>query len=73
MAHEVKINLQSKLVQHQDVEIEVKKDGAKLGKILVSKGNVEWLPSGNHVNKFRLSWTKFSELMEAHGTPQKVK
>ena len=57
MAHEVKINLQSKLVQHQDIEIEVKKDSGKLGTILISKGNIEWVPSGNHVNKHRLSWT----------------
>ncbi|WP_425915414.1 hypothetical protein [Pseudomonas sp. GWSMS-1] len=73
MAHEVKINLQSKLVQHQDVEIEVKKDGGKLGTILISKGNIEWVPSGNHVNKHSLTWTQFAELMEDQGKPRKIK
>jgi len=73
VAHEVKINLQSKLVQHQDVEVEVKKDGGKLGKILISKGNIEWVPSGNHVNKHRLSWAQFAELMENEGVLAKIK
>lgn len=73
MAHEVKINLQSKLVQHQDVEVEVKKDGTKLGTILISKGNIEWVPSGNHVNKHRLSWAQFAALMENEGALAKIK
>jgi carbon monoxide dehydrogenase subunit G len=73
MAHEVKINLQSKLVQRQDVEIEVKKDGGKLGTILISKGNIEWVPSGNHVNKHRLTWTQFADLMAEHGAARKIK
>lgn len=72
MAHEVKINLQSKVVQHQDIEIEVKKDSGKLGTILISKGNIEWVPSGNHVNKHRLSWTQFAELMVDQGKPRKM-
>lgn len=67
MAHEVSIQLNTKLVQHKDVEIEVKSDGKRLGTMLVSKGNIEWLPAGNHVNKYRLSWAKFAELMEENG------
>ncbi|MNG30675.1 hypothetical protein D3C84_1163360 [compost metagenome] len=73
MAHEVKINLQSKLVQHQDVEIEVKKDKSKLGTILISKGNIEWVPSGNSANKRQLTWTRFAELMESEGKPLRMK
>ncbi len=73
MAHEVKINLQSKLVHRQDVEIEVKKDDSKLGTILISKGNIEWVPSGNSANKRRLTWVKFAELMETEGTQHRMK
>ncbi|MEE3505192.1 hypothetical protein QN399_02750 [Pseudomonas sp. 10C3] len=72
MAHEVKINMQSMLVQRQDVEIDVKKDGGKLGTILISQGNIEWLPSGNHVNKYNLTWTQFSEFMAEHGTLKRM-
>jgi len=61
------------LVLHKDVEIEVKSNGKKLGKLLVSKGNVEWLPSGHHVNKFRLGWENFAALIEENGRKVKVK
>ena len=60
-------------VLHKDVKIEVKSNKKKLGTLLISKGNIEWLPSGAHVNKRRLSWVKFSALMEAQGAPAKVK
>ncbi|MNE57647.1 hypothetical protein D3C80_1526260 [compost metagenome] len=63
MAHEVFLNLNEKIVLHKDVEVEVKADGAKLGTLLISKGNIEWLPVGNSVNKHRLTWRKFAELM----------
>ncbi len=72
MAHEVTLDISTKFVLHKDVEIEVKKDGKKLGTVLVSKGNIEWVPSGNSVNKKRFSWTKFAEMMEEHGTDAKI-
>ena len=73
MAHEVTLDIATKFVLHKDVKIEVKTDDGKLGTLLVSKGNVEWLPAGNFVNKKRLSWAKFAELMEAQGKAVKVK
>ena len=73
MAHEVFLNLNEKIVLHKDVEVEVKADGAKLGTLLISKGNIEWLPVGNSVNKHRLTWRKFAELMETQGKPARIK
>jgi len=73
MAHQVYLNLSEKIVLHKDVEVEVKVDGAKLGTLLISKGNIEWLPVGNSVNKHRLSWVKFAELMEIQGKPARIK
>ena len=73
MAHEVLLNINNKFVLHKDVHVEVKTEKGKLGTLLISKGNIEWLPAGNSVNKHRLSWTKFSELMEAQGKPAKAK
>ena len=67
MAHEVTMDVSSKFVLHKDVSVEIKKDGKKLGTVLISKGNIEWVPSGNSVNKKRLSWSKFAELMEQEG------
>lgn len=62
--HEVTIQNANKVLLSKDVEIEVKSDGKKLGKLLISKGNIEWMPANHSVNKRRLSWEKFAELME---------
>jgi len=72
MAHEVSLEIANKIVLHKDVTLEVKEDGAKLGSLLISKGNIEWLPAGHSVNKHRLSWKKFAELMEKQGKPAKA-
>jgi hypothetical protein len=72
MAHEVTMDISTKFVLHKDVTIDVKKDGRKLGTVLISKGNIEWVPSGNSANKKRLSWAKFAELMVAEGKDVRI-
>jgi len=67
------MDLSTKFVLHKDVELEIKKDGRKLGTALISKGNIEWVPAKNSVNKKRLSWAKFAELMESEGKDVKIK
>lgn len=77
MAHEVSAKLHTKVVAHKDLEIEVKTTESgktsKLGTLLISKGNIEWLPKGNSVNKKRLTWNQFSALLEEHGKTVKIK
>lgn len=73
MAYEVSINLNTSVVLHKDVEIVVRADGEKLGTLLVSKGNIEWLPANNSVNKYRLPWKAFAEVMEDEGRLVKIK
>lgn len=73
MAHKVLMELNEKVVLHKDIKIEVRKDDVKLGTVLVSKGNIEWLPANNSVNKHRLTWVKFAELMENYGKNAKAK
>ncbi|MGI8655236.1 MAG: hypothetical protein ACR2LC_08470 [Pyrinomonadaceae bacterium] len=72
MAHEVRVKIDTAVVGNKDLEIIVKTDEGKLGKLLISRGNVEWLPKGNSVNKRRLSWAKFAEFMEEYGKPAKA-
>ncbi len=67
MAHEVNLDISTKFVLHKDVKVDVKKNGKKLGTALISKGNIEWVAAGNSVNKKRLSWAKFAELMDNEG------
>ena len=68
MAHEVRARINTTIVRHKDLEIVVKtsKEG-KVGTLLISKGNVEWLPKGNWVNRRRLSWWQFANAMETLG------
>ncbi len=66
-SHEVILNLHTKVISHKDVELEVRSDGTKLGTLLISKGNIEWLPANNSVNKYRMSWEQLSEIMILHG------
>ena len=73
MAHEVRVRIDTALVAYKDFEIIVRTDNGKLGKLLISKGNVEWLPKGNSVNKTRLSWERFAAILEEHGVPAKIK
>ena len=76
MAHEVSAKLYTKVID-KDLEIEIKTvdagTQAKLGTLLVSKGNIEWLPKGNSVNKKRLGWEQFAIFMEEHGKTVKAK
>lgn len=72
MAHEVTLDISTKFLLHKDVTVEIKKDGRKLGTALISKGNIEWVPAGNSVNKKRLSWAKFAELMVAEGKDVRI-
>jgi len=73
MAHEITMDLSTKFVLHKDVELAVRKDGKLLGTALISKGNIQWVPTGNSVNKKQLSWTKFAALMEEHGKDVRMK
>ena len=77
MAHDVIAKLHTKIVAHKDLEIEVKTIAggkpSKLGTLLISRGNIEWLPTGNSVNKKRLTWVRFADLIENEGKPSKVK
>ena len=68
MAHEVSIEIPStRSVLHKDVKIEVRDGSGKLGTLLVSKGNIEWLASPKSIKKKRLTWKQFALLMADYG------
>jgi len=71
--HEVTLDLSTTFVLSKDLKLDIKKDGRKLGTALISKGNIEWVPAGNSVNKMRMSWAKFAELMESEGKDVRIK
>jgi len=74
MANDVKVKINASVpVKYTDFEVVVRNNGSKLGTLLISKGNVEWLAKNNSVNKKRLSWVKLAEIMEEHGRLVKAK
>lgn len=73
MAHEVRVKIDTAVVAHKDFEVLVKNNHGKLGTLLISKGNLEWLPKGHSVNKRRLSWMEFAQVMESQGKAVKAR
>lgn len=48
MAHEVwAARIDTKVVAHKDLEITIKSNGEKIGKLLISKGNIEMAAEGS--------------------------
>jgi hypothetical protein len=73
MSHDVRVKLNTTVVRNKDLSVVVKTGTGKLGTLLISKGNLEWLPKGNSVNKRRLTWAQFARLMSDTGKRTKVK
>ena len=54
-------------VVNADAEIEVRStDGELIGRLLVSKGSVDWAPANKQL-RHRLRWKQFARLMESEG------
>lgn len=71
--HGVSFSIPQKFVLSKDVEFDIKSNGVKLGTLLISKGNVEWVPANNSVKKRRMTWESFAELMETEGKVARIK
>ena len=68
MAHQVSIEIPSThTVLRKDIKFEIRGSAGKLGTLLISKGNIEWLASPKSIKKRRLSWTQFAALMASEG------
>jgi hypothetical protein len=50
-------------IEHADLEIVVREDGALLGRILISRGSIDWRPARKQ-RGHKLNWTAFARLME---------
>jgi hypothetical protein len=72
-AHEVSFLIPQKFVLAKDVEFHVTSNGARLGKLLISKGNIEWMPAYKSVKKRRLTWEAFDALMRSQGKETRIK
>jgi hypothetical protein len=73
MSHEVRMDISNAFVPKTDVTFDIRENGSKLGTLLISRGNIEWVPAGNSVNKRRMTWAKFAKFMRTKGAKKKIK
>ena len=65
--HDIEIAFPSVSVKNKDVEVSVRSDDSPLGKLKLSKGTIDWLPSPNSKTHYKLTWEQFDTLMRGHG------
>jgi hypothetical protein len=63
--HTLNLHLPRSTIASSDVEIVVFSDDAIRGRLLISKGGVDWWPANNKKFHHRMRWEKFAELMES--------
>jgi len=63
--HTLNLHLPQSTIENSDAEIVVYSDAAILGRLLISKGGVDWWPAGHKKFHHRMRWEKFAEVMEA--------
>ena len=73
MKHQVDVTFHKRLIEKKDLEVRVKSDEKILGTLLISKGNIEWVPKGKSKNILKLKWEEFDEVMKKEGKARKVK
>ena len=70
--HHVTVQFSKEIpVSSTDVDITVRSDDRLLGRVQVSTGSIDWLPSPNRKVRYELSWERFADLMLEHGTQKK--
>ena len=70
--HDVKFSIPERKLGKNDVEFRVKRYSKPLGRLLVSKGGVEWVTSGKQKGK-RKSWRQVLEFFEPPVTNHRIK
>lgn len=58
-------------IGNKDVQIPVRVDDKPLGRLKISTGGVDWLPSPNSKTSYTLTWTRLAELMATEGRAKK--
>ncbi len=70
--HEIDVKVPREIwVGNTDLEIAVKADGSLLGRIHISRGTIDWIPSKGR-SRYRLRWERFGELMVETGRKRSI-
>jgi hypothetical protein len=50
-----------------DIEVEVRSDRELLGRVRISKGAIDWMPSYKSKTAYSMAWERFADFMEGNG------
>jgi hypothetical protein len=65
--HEISFRIPRGALGIVDAEFDVRRDGELIGTLLVSRGAIEWVPTGATTYQYLLPWQRFSTLMKRVG------
>ena len=64
--HDIDVTIPAQSVRNTDLVINIKGDGRQFGRLLVSRGSIDWVPANSPITR-RMSWERFAELMDSEG------
>jgi hypothetical protein len=65
--HKLDLNLPKSTIVNSDAEVVVHSDDVLLGRLLISKGGVDWRPGNNKKFHYSMGWEKFGDIMVLEG------
>jgi hypothetical protein len=66
-SHEIEMYLPKTQVVKTDVEFVIRENNKILGRLFISKGNIEWVPNNHRTTKYSHKWSEFADWMKATG------
>lgn len=67
MAHSISVEMPRMEIKNQDLCVVIRKNSVKIGELLISKGNLEFIPAGHSRNAKRFTWADLQYYMELYG------
>src|SRR5262245_3498191 len=66
--HQIDLKVPQEIwIENTDLEVRVKSDGRLLGRLHISRGTIDWIPSGSQ-SRYRLRWERFADLMAEYAS-----
>lgn len=67
-AHDIDVTVSAQTIKNKDMEIVVRANGRRFGRVRISKGSIDWVPANSDLPR-RMSWEQFARLMDEQGRP----
>jgi len=66
MAHKVTFTTPALELGNADIELKVRRNGAVIGTMKISRGNLVWVPRDEQIG-YKIGWQKFDQFMQTEG------